>query len=62
MNILEASFKYVADILEENKGVKVVITDDQTLTILGLTITRTELLSREVVDTQLLGLLSDQRI
>jgi hypothetical protein len=54
MNIQEASFKYVADLLDENCGVKVLITDDQTLTILGLTVTRTELLCREVVDTELL--------
>ena len=52
MNILEASFKYFRDILKENCGVKALITDEQTLTVMSLAMTRTELLSNEVIATE----------
>lgn len=52
MNILEASFKYFRDILKENCGVKALITDEPTLTVMSLAMTRTELLSNDVIATE----------
>lgn len=52
MNILTASFRYIEDILNENCGVKALITDAETLTTLSLSMTRTELFSHDVINTE----------
>jgi hypothetical protein len=62
MNIVNAAFKYLLDILQENCGVKVLVTDQPTLTMLSLAATRTELLSHEVLDTQSISSLSSVRV
>lgn len=49
MNILEASFRYFDDIMNDNRGVKAVVTDPETLTVLSLAMTRTELFSQDVI-------------
>ena len=49
--MLDASFKYFRDILNENCGVKALVTDEQTLTVMSMAMTRTELFSNEVIST-----------
>lgn len=51
MNILESSFRYIEDILNDNMGIKAVVTDSETLTVLSLSMTRTELFSHDVIQT-----------
>lgn len=55
MNILESSFEYFRDILTENTGPKALVMDDETVKVLGLSITRTEILSFEVFATETLS-------
>ncbi|OHS99075.1 Vacuolar protein sorting-associated protein 45 [Tritrichomonas foetus] len=52
MNILTSSYRYLEDILNENCGVKALITDAETLTTISLSMTRTELFSHSVIDTE----------
>lgn len=52
MNILDASFEYFRDIFVENPGPKGLIMDGSTKKVLGLAITRTEILSYEVLITE----------
>lgn len=51
MNIQVASFKYVSHILNATPGPKVVLFDQEMLPIISMSITKTELLSLEVVYT-----------
>lgn len=51
MNIQLASYKYISYILASLPGPKVVLYDEETLPILSMTLTKTELLSSEVVLT-----------
>lgn len=62
MNILTASFRYIEDLLNENCGVKALITDAETLTTLSLSMTRTELFSHDVINTEELSEVSAKAI
>ena len=55
MDILESSFEYFRDIFTENAGPKALIMDDETIKVIGLSITRTEILSYEVLMTETLS-------
>ena len=52
MDILTSSFNTIQQILNENYGVNALITDADTMTIISLAITRTELFINDVIDVQ----------
>ena len=55
MNILNSSYECLNQIFTENGGLKVILTDAPTLTVISLSMTRTELLKFEVINTILIS-------
>lgn len=62
MNIQIAASHYLEDILNENCGVKALITDAETLTTISLAMTRTELFSHDVIATEELSELCEKPV
>lgn len=55
MNLLNSSFEDLDQIFTNNSGLKTIVTDNYTLSIISLVMSRTELLKYEVLNTELIS-------
>ena len=55
MNLQNSAYDCLNQIFIENGGLKVILTDSSTLTVISLAMTRTELLKNEVINTEIIS-------